>query len=100
MPPHPHDESVWETIDPDGRRVVLDAAGWRHVIARHDDLTLHREDLLRAVAEPTRRASGSRENEEFFYLAEAGPSRWIKVVVHYDHGLGRITTAFPRRRFP
>jgi hypothetical protein len=89
-----------ETADPDGRRVTLDAARWAHIIGRHDALELHLEDLLRAVSEPDRRMPGRRDDEEFYYLAGAGPSRWIKVVVHSEQNQGRIVTAFPRRRFP
>lgn len=39
--------------------------------------------------------------EEWFYLHDAGPSRWLKVVVVFDRpASGRIITAFPRRRKP
>jgi len=38
--------------------------------------------------------------EEWLYLAGPGPARFLKVVVHYEHGEGRIVTAFPRRAFP
>jgi hypothetical protein len=38
--------------------------------------------------------------EEWFYLRVLGPSRWLKVVVTYREGLGRIHTAFARRAFP
>ncbi|MHB8469285.1 MAG: hypothetical protein ACYDCH_05960 [Gaiellaceae bacterium] len=91
---------MWETADPDGRRVVLDAVGWAHIVGRHDVLEPHLERLLRAVSQPERRLPGRRDDEEYFYLAWAGPSRWLKVVVHYEHDRGRIVTAFPRRRFP
>jgi hypothetical protein len=33
---------VWETRDPDGRRVVLAPERWLHVIEEHDEL---REEL-------------------------------------------------------
>jgi len=91
---------MWETVDPDGRRVVLDDDGWAHILGRHAVLELHLEDLLVTVSQPTQRVQGRRPGEEFFYLAGSGPSRWIKVVVHYEHEQGRIATAFPRRRFP
>jgi hypothetical protein len=91
---------MWETADPDGRRVILDAARWAHIVGRHDVLEPYLEDLLRAVNQPDRRMPGRRDDEEFFYLAGSGPSRWVKVVVHYEHDLGRIVTAFPRRRLP
>jgi hypothetical protein len=41
-----------ETVDPDGRRVVLDAAGWRHVPEEHPELDSHRDAVLAVVAAP------------------------------------------------
>jgi len=41
-----------------------------------------------------------RPNEEWFYVENLGPSRWLKVVVAYGGEEGRIITAFPRRSFP
>lgn len=46
---------VWETIDPDGRRVVLSFAAWRHVIEEHGELEEHRMVVLEAVRNPDRR---------------------------------------------
>ena len=46
------------------------------------------------------RRRGRWPDEEWFYLAGPGPTRFVKVVVHYEHGEGRIVTAFPRRAFP
>jgi hypothetical protein len=43
---------------------------------------------------------GPQDNEEWFYLGGAGPSRWLKAVVHYEGGRGRIVTAFARRSMP
>jgi hypothetical protein len=91
---------VWETRDPDGRDVILDRAAWSHVLARHPHLGVAPEVVLAAVALPDARASGRRPGEEWYYLRGAGPSSWIKVVVHYEHGGGVIVTAFPRRSFP
>ncbi len=33
-------------------------------------------------------------------LRDAGPSRWLKVVVLYDHDKGSIVTAFARQGRP
>jgi len=43
---------------------------------------------------------GRHHGEEWFYLEGAGPSRWLKVVVHYEGKSGRIVTAFGRRSMP
>lgn len=90
---------MWEMVDPEGRRVVLTFDRWRHILDEHGELELLREAVLRAVGQPDRRIPGRWADEEWFY-GRAGPSRWMKVVVHFDGEAGRIITAFPRRRFP
>jgi hypothetical protein len=91
---------VWEVVDPDGRRVVLTFERWRHILDRRPALKGNLEDVLATVAHPVARRRGHRPNEEWFYGAGFGPSRWFRVVVHYEKGTGSITTAFPRRRVP
>ena len=91
---------MWETVDPDGRRVVLSFDRWRHIVEEHGELEPYRRSLLAAISAPDRRIPGRWTDEEWFYLRTAHPSRWIKVAVHFEDGEGRIVTAFPRRRFP
>lgn len=45
---------------------------------------LHREDVVRAIEAPTETTTGRGPDEEWFYLADAGPSRWLKVVVVFE----------------
>jgi len=87
-------------LDPDGRRVELSAERWDHIVDGHPELGPHLESVMRAVRSPDRKLSGRRQGEEWFYLRGAGPSRWLKVVVHYEGGRGRIVTAFARRSMP
>ncbi len=85
--------------DPRGREVFLTAERWEHIIGGHPELETHRDDVVRAVQAPTETKMGRGADEEWFYLADAGPSRWLKVVVVFeDPASGRIITAFPRRR--
>ena len=59
-----------------------------------------RDAVLLAVNAPTEQLAGRRPCEQWFYLADVGPSRWLKVVVNFDASVGRIITAFPRRTLP
>jgi hypothetical protein len=87
--------------DARGRNVSLEVERWAHIIIGHPDLRDSQEDIVRAVESPTEVLAGRTADEEWFYLAGAGPSRWLKVVVVFDrHGSGRIITAFGRRRKP
>jgi hypothetical protein len=91
---------VRETVDPEGRRVLLSASAWQHIVEEHGELETRQGSVLAAVHRPDRRTAGRTPTEEWYYLATARPTLWIKVVVHFEHGEGRIVTAFPRRRYP
>lgn len=89
------------TRDPRGREVVLTGERWKHIIDGHPELKAHLEDVVRAIEAPTDTTAGRGSYEEWFYLADVGPSRWLKVVVVFEAPpTGRIITAFPRRRKP
>ena len=88
-------------LDPDGRSVVFSEARWVHIFQGHPELRQHRQSILEAVRAPSRRLPGRRASEEWFYKADVGPSRWLKVVVRYGAtGDGWIVTAFARRSLP
>lgn len=89
-------------LDPDGRRVVLDTDGWDHIIRPdgHPEMAPLCDSILQAVAQPAARLPGNKPGQEWFYGAGVGPSRWVRVVVAYERGRGRIVTAFPRRSLP
>jgi hypothetical protein len=91
---------VWETTDPDGRRIVLSTERWLHILEDHEELADELEEIRRGVSTPAIRRRGRWLDEEWFYLAGPGPTHFVKVVVHYERGGGRIVTAFPRRAFP
>ena len=91
---------MWETVDPDGQRVVLTETVWEHITRDHTDLDLHALDVLGIVRVPDISMPGRFEDEIWFYARGVGPSRWLKVVVHYEAGEGRIVTAFARRAMP
>lgn len=87
--------------DPTGRAVSLDDERWAHIIDGHPELRDIQTEILRAVESPSEVIAGRAPDEEWFYLAGAGPSRWLKVVVVFDRqDRGRIITAFGRRRKP
>lgn len=93
-------------LDPDGRSVDLTPDRWAHIIgvhparAGHPELRPHRADIMHAVREPSSRRPGRQPNEEWFYLEGVGPSRYLKVVVAFSGGKGRVITAFARRSMP
>lgn len=83
-----------------GRRVILRSDRWDHIVSGHPEIGAHLEVVLAAVRRPDVWHPGHEQQEEWFYLRDAGPSRWLKVVVLYDHDKGSIVTAFARRRMP
>lgn len=95
-----HDRRAWKTTDPDGREVVLTAERWSHILDRHPNIDVTAEEIVGAATRPDARTDGRERHVEWFYRHRAGPSAWIKVVVHYEGDRGLIVTAFPRRLFP
>jgi hypothetical protein len=92
---------VWETSDPDGVQVLLTVSTWRHIVDRHPELSHARTAILGVVRFPETTRPGHARNEEWFYGRYfAGPTRWVRVVVHYHDDRGRITTAVPRTEVP
>jgi hypothetical protein len=89
-----------ETVDPDGRRVVLDVAGWRHIVGEHRELASHREAVLATIAAPYHRSSDPRPGRERYWRRGLGPSRWLMVVVDYRWVPARIVTAYGNRKDP
>jgi len=91
-----------EVVDPDGRRVELTVERWQHIIRLdgHPELTGFQADVLRTVQAPDKRRTAPRSNEQWFFVRDAGPSRWLQVVVAYEAGRGFIVTAFGRRQDP
>lgn len=95
-------DSVGETRDQDGRRVVVQQELWQDKILRdHPELDSHLADVLKAVATPDLVVPdpvyGGRRR---YYLRGAGPSRWLLVVVSYEQVPARIISAFGNRKDP
>jgi hypothetical protein len=88
------------TTDPDGMSVELTAERWHHIRTGHPDVASYREAVLTRTSSPTIRRPGREPNEWWHYLQDAGPSRWLKVVVAYEADRGYVRTAFARRSFP
>ena len=92
-----------ETIDPAGRRVELTDERYLHIVDDddgHPELADYQAEIMRAVQAPDERRAGHKSNEQWFFLRNAGPSRWLQVVVAYEHDRGWIVTAFGRRSDP
>ena len=91
---------MWEVTDSDGHPVSLSTTAWHHIVDKHPNLDVSPEAIVRIVEAPDEHIAGREPTERWFYGRGAGPTAWIKVVVHYEGDRGRIVTAFPRRSFP
>lgn len=92
-----------EVVDPEGRRVELTTERWQHILVPpngHPELGDHQAEVMRAIQMPDERRPGRRSNEQWYFLRNAGPSRWLQVVVAYEDDRGWIVTAFGRRKDP
>lgn len=89
-----------ETTDPDGRTVVLDDEGWEHILHEHLELAPYRHEIMATVNSPDHRRPDPRPGRERYYSRDAGPSRWLFVVVHFNETPARIVTAYANRKDP
>lgn len=89
-----------ETIDPDGRVIVLDEEGWEHILHEHGELASYREEIMATVSSPDHRRIDPRPERERYYSRDLGLSRWLFVVVHFSGVPARIVTAYANRKDP
>jgi hypothetical protein len=89
-----------DVLDPDGRRVVLDAGGWTHIVAEHAEMVVHRDAVLATVAKPQHRRPDARPSRERFWRRGLGPSRWLLMVVDFGMQPARVVTAYGNRKDP
>ena len=95
------DPAIGNVHDPDGRDVVLLARIWDEKITRdHPELSGHLDAVLEAVSKPDHVEPDSWPNRKRFYRRNVGPSRWLLVVVSYEHQPPRIITALANRKYP
>jgi hypothetical protein len=95
-------ELVGEARDPGGNLVVVPAALWHgKVLQDHPELGPHLGDVLRAIGEPDHvTADPIFDGRRRHYLRNAGPSRWLLVVLSYEQEPARLITAFANRKDP
>ena len=82
-----------KVIDPDGRTVILTESAWRH-ICQHVGMERYERAIIETVTHPDERHMDLRPGRERFYAKEAGPTRWLRVVVDFNFEPGEIVTAF------
>lgn len=91
---------VREQDDPDGRRVVVDADAWRHIVEEHPEMAPHAAGIRATIAQPDHCENDPRPSRERFWRERVGPSRWLFVVVDFTETPARVVTAFGRRDDP
>jgi len=91
---------IAETVDPDGRRVVLDDDGWQHILEEHGEIEPHLEAIMLTVREPQHSRVDPRHGRMRYWRPELGPSRWLMVVVDFGVDPARVVTAYGIRKNP
>lgn len=96
------EELAGEVCDAGGARVVLLADVWRlKILCGHPELDGHLPDILRATEKPDLVLPDPVfKRRRRYYLRDAGPSRWLLVVVSYEQEPARIISAFGNRKDP
>jgi hypothetical protein len=94
-------ELVGETIDPEGRRVVLLERIWSEkILCIHPEMETFRADVLRTVEAPDCLESDLRPSRLRCFSTGLGPTVWLLVVVSYEQKPARVVTAYGYRKDP
>jgi hypothetical protein len=90
------------STDPSGIPVVLFQRTWRRKILRdHPEMRPFAGAVLQAVVAPDFTIQDPVfEGRKRFYSQNAGPSRWLLVVISYEQEPARIISAFGNRKGP
>lgn len=86
--------------DPSGRSVVLTAARWAHIVARHPELADHQQEVTDIVRAPDHHGPDPIAGRERYWRQSAVISAWLRVVVDFNVEPAMIITAFPNRKQP
>ncbi len=101
-PPSDLPSTAWVADPVFGRRVSAPDRMFTKVARDHEDVAgLSRRAVLETVAKADAHRTGNVPSRHLYYRRGMGPSRWLCVVVQYDHrGIGEAFTAFAVRRLP
>ncbi len=82
-----------ETVDPDGRRVLLDGRTLDHLRRRRPQMLAHVDAILATIAQPDRREPDPVAGRERYYRIDLDARRWLRVVVDFGEVPGFVVTA-------
>ncbi len=75
--------------------VVLEEARWAHIISGHDAMAEHLPDIEDTISRPHYREPDPRHaGRERLFRQNAGPERWLRVVIAFDGRYDSVVTAF------
>jgi hypothetical protein len=90
---------IAETVNPEGRLVLLAETEWNHVLDQHVEMSGHLADTIAAIRAPDHREPDPRAGRER-YFGRGGPLSWIRVVTELHGDVDLVVTAFPQSNDP
>ena len=97
---HERSDVVARAETPTGGTIVLTASAWSHISAEHPEIAAHLAAVVKTAAEPEVVAPDPRSGRRRHYRSDAGPSRWLRVIVDFNETPARIVTAHAHRKEP
>jgi hypothetical protein len=71
-----------------------------HVIGGHEEISSFLDEVLRTVRRPDVITPDPEHGRWRYWLANAGPSRWLFVVVDWRSAEPYVVTAYGKRKDP
>ena len=94
------DEIIEAAETAEGQRIVLTASAWDHISFEHPEMVDHRSAILETAGSPEVVHDDPRPGRRRHYRFQAGPSRWLRVIVDFNQEPAQIVTAHAHRKEP
>ena len=94
------DEIIEAAETAEGQRIVLTASAWDHISFEHPEMADFGWAILETAGNPEVVSDDPRPGRRRHYRFQAGPSRWLRVIVDFNQEPAQIVTAHAHRKEP
>src|SRR6476646_9858206 len=92
------DEVIEAVETADGLRIVMTASAWDHISFEHPEMADYGWAILETAGNPAIVVDDPRPGRRRHYRFQAGPSRWLRVIVDFNQEPAQIVTAHAHRK--
>jgi hypothetical protein len=96
----PNDDVIATADTAAGQSIVITASAWSHITSEHPEMADYGHAILETAVDPEIALDDPRPGRRRHYRFQAGPSRWLRVIVDFNQEPAQIVTAHAHRKEP